>query len=95
MPAEPGRVLGQPQRRPDGAAPLVPVLLPGPSPGPAIAAFSISRHITGPAAWTAALVVMALAGVLTRLAVVWIRGRRLTAAAAPAVATTVRAAASA
>ena len=33
LPAEPGRVLGQPQRRPDGAPPLVPVLLPGPRPG--------------------------------------------------------------
>ena len=54
--------------------------------GPAIAAFSISHHITGPAAWTAALVMMALADVLTRLAVVWIRGRRLTAAAPAAAA---------
>jgi len=43
--------------------------------GPAIAAFSIAHHITGPAAWTAALVMMALADVLTRLAAVWIRGR--------------------
>jgi hypothetical protein len=47
--------------------------------GPAIAALSIAHHITGPAAWTAALVMMALADVLTRLAVVWIRGHRLTA----------------
>ena len=31
--------------------------------GPAIAAFSIAHHITGPAAWTAALVMMALADV--------------------------------
>jgi len=38
---------------------------------------------------------MALADALTRLAVVWIRGRRLTAPAAPAAATTARAAASA
>ena len=30
--------------------------------GPAIAAFSIAHHITGSAAWTAALVMMALAG---------------------------------
>jgi hypothetical protein len=51
---------------------------------PAIAAFSISHHITGSAAWTAALVMMALADVLTRLAVVWIRGRRLTATGTPA-----------
>ena len=54
--------------------------------GPAIAAFSIAHHITGSAAWTAALVMMALADVLTRLAVVWIRGRRLTATATPATA---------
>ncbi len=32
--AKPGRVLGQPQRRPDGAPPMVPVLLPGPRRGP-------------------------------------------------------------
>ena len=54
--------------------------------GPAIAAFSIAHHITGPAAWTAALVMMALADVLTRLAVVWIRGRQLTATTTPAIA---------
>ena len=54
--------------------------------GPAIAAFSISHHITGPAAWTAALVMMALADVLTRLGVVWIRGRRLTATDTPVTA---------
>ena len=46
--------------------------------GPAIAAFSIAHHITGPAAWTAALVMMALADVLTRLVVVFLRGHRLT-----------------
>jgi hypothetical protein len=34
LPAQPGRVLGQPQHRPDGAPPLVPVLLPGPGPAP-------------------------------------------------------------
>ena len=38
--------------------------------GPAIAAFSIAHHISGSAAWTAALVMMALADVLTRLAIV-------------------------
>jgi hypothetical protein len=54
--------------------------------GPAIAAFSIAHHITGPAAWTAALVMMALADVLTRLAVVYLRGRRLTAASIPVIA---------
>ena len=46
--------------------------------GPAIARFSVAHHITGPGAWTAALVMMALADVLTRLAVVYLRGRRLT-----------------
>jgi hypothetical protein len=54
--------------------------------GPAIARFSIAHHITGSAAWTAALVMMALADVLTRLAVVWIRGRRLTATSIPVIA---------
>ncbi len=54
--------------------------------GPAIARFSVAHHITGSAAWVAALVMMALADVLTRLIVVWLRGRRLAApAAAPAV----------
>ena len=55
--------------------------------GPAIARFSIAHHITGPAAWIAALVMMALADVLTRLVVIYLRGRRLAAApAAPAAA---------
>jgi hypothetical protein len=45
--------------------------------GPAIARFSIAHHITGSAAWIAALVMMALADVLTRLAVIYLRGRRL------------------
>jgi hypothetical protein len=55
--------------------------------GPAIGRFSIAHHITGSAAWIAALVMMALADVLTRLAVVYLRGRRLAAApaAAPAL----------
>ena len=52
--------------------------------GPAIGRFSLAHHITGSAAWVAALVMMALADVLTRLAVVYMRGRRL--AAAPAAA---------
>ncbi len=45
------------------------------------------HHITGSNAWVAALVMMALADVLTRLAVVYLRGRRLAAApaAAPAL----------
>jgi hypothetical protein len=51
--------------------------------GPAIGRSSIAHHITGSNAWVAALVMMALADVLTRLAVVWLRGRRL--AAAPAL----------
>jgi hypothetical protein len=52
--------------------------------GPAIARFSIAHHITGSSAWVAALVMMALADVLTRLAVIYLRGRRLTAAPAAA-----------
>ena len=63
--------------------------------GPAIAAFSIAHHITGPAAWTAALVMMALADVLTRLAAVYLRGRSLAATAAPVVAASVPAGAGA
>ena len=49
--------------------------------GPAIARFSIAHQITGSAAWVAALIMMALADVLARLAVIYLRGRRLTAAA--------------
>jgi hypothetical protein len=52
--------------------------------GPAIARFSIAHQITGSAAWIAALIMMALADVLTRLVIVYTRGRRLTAAVAPA-----------
>jgi hypothetical protein len=52
--------------------------------GPAIARFSIAHQITGSAAWVAALIMMALADVLTRLAVIYVRGRRLAAAPAPA-----------
>ncbi len=63
--------------------------------GPAIAAFSIAHHITGPAAWTAALVMMALADVLTRLTVVYLRGRRLTASTTPVTAAPVPAGAGA
>ena len=57
--------------------------------------FSIAPHIIGPAAWTAALVMMALADVLTRLAVVWMRGHRLTIKAAPVTAAAVQAGAGA
>jgi hypothetical protein len=49
--------------------------------GPAIARFSIAHQITGSAVWVAALIMMALADVLTRLIVIYVRGRRLTAAA--------------
>jgi hypothetical protein len=63
--------------------------------GPAIARFSIACHITGSAAWTAALVMMALADVLTRLVVVYLRGRRLTAKTAPVIATSAQVGASA
>jgi hypothetical protein len=52
--------------------------------GPAITRFSIAHQITGESAWVAALIMMALADVLTRLAVIYVRGRRLTATAAPA-----------
>ncbi len=52
--------------------------------GPAIARFSVAHQITGSSAWVAALVMMALADVLTRLAVIYLRGRRLIAVPAPA-----------
>ena len=45
--------------------------------GPAIASLSTANHITGSAAWVAALVMMALADVLTRLVIIYLRGRRL------------------
>jgi hypothetical protein len=50
--------------------------------GPAIARFSVAHHITGSAAWVAALVMMALTDLLTQLVVIYLRGRQL--AAAPA-----------
>src|SRR6516165_8261703 len=59
--------------------------------GPAIARFSVAHHITGSAAWVAALVMMALADVLTRLVVIYLRGRRL--ASPPAAAASIPAAA--
>jgi hypothetical protein len=49
--------------------------------GPAIGRFSMAHQITGEPAWVAALIMMALADVLTRLVVIYVRGRRLTAAA--------------
>ena len=54
--------------------------------GPAIARFSVANHITGEAAWIAALIMMALADVLTRLVIIYLRGRRLTASAPAPVA---------
>ena len=54
--------------------------------GPAIARFSVASHITGEAAWIAALIMMALADVLTRLVIIYLRGRRLTASAPAPVA---------
>ena len=49
------------------------------SAGPAVARFSVAHQITGSAAWGAALVMMVLADVLTRLVVIYLRGRRLAA----------------
>ena len=54
--------------------------------GPAIARFRVAHHITGSAAFVAALVMMALADVLTRLVVIYLRGHRLAAGSAPAAA---------
>jgi hypothetical protein len=50
--------------------------------GPAIERFSVGHSITSVDAWVAALFLMALAEVVTRLAVLWIRSRRLPAATA-------------
>jgi hypothetical protein len=52
--------------------------------GPAIARFSVAHQITSSAAWVAALIMMALADVLTRLTVIYLRGRRLATASAAA-----------
>jgi hypothetical protein len=56
--------------------------------GPAVADFSVAHSISGADAWVAALVLMALADVLVRLAVVYLRGRSLTTTcpALPAIA---------
>jgi hypothetical protein len=54
--------------------------------GPAIARFSVAHQITGSAACVAALMLMALADVLTRLVVIYLRGHRLAAGSAAAVA---------
>ena len=44
--------------------------------GPAIARFSIARHITSADAWVAALVIMALAEVTARLVTLRLRARK-------------------
>ena len=49
---------------------------------PAIERFSVAHSITSVDAWVAALFLMALAEVITRLAVLWARSRRLPASAA-------------
>jgi hypothetical protein len=54
--------------------------------GKAIASFSVANHITGETAWIAALIMMALADVLTRLVIIYLRGRRLSASAPAPVA---------
>jgi hypothetical protein len=57
--------------------------------GPAVARFSVGYYVTGSSAWVAALMMMALADVLTP--VIYLLGRRL--AAAPAAAARIPAAA--
>jgi hypothetical protein len=42
---------------------------------PAVAHFSVVHHITSGAAWTAALVLMALAEVVSRTGVIWLKTR--------------------
>jgi hypothetical protein len=52
--------------------------------GPSIERFSVAHSITSVDAWVAALFLMALAEVVTRLAVLWLRSSRLPSADAPA-----------
>jgi hypothetical protein len=52
--------------------------------GPAVARFSVAHSITSADAWVAALVLMALAEVIARLAVLRLRARQLPAASVPA-----------
>jgi hypothetical protein len=54
--------------------------------GPAIGRFSVAHSITSVDAWAAAPVLMALAEVVTRLAVLWLRSSRLPSVDAPAAA---------
>jgi hypothetical protein len=53
--------------------------------GPAIARFSVAHQISGADAWVAALIIMALAEVAARLAVLRLRAARLPAPASAAV----------
>ncbi len=50
--------------------------------GPAIGRFSFTHQISGADAWAAALVMMALADVLARLVVLFLRARRMAAGTA-------------
>jgi hypothetical protein len=52
--------------------------------GPAIGRFSVAHSITSADAWVAALFMMAVAEVVTRLAVLWLRSSRLPSAVGPA-----------
>jgi hypothetical protein len=45
--------------------------------GPALGRFSAAHHITSATAWTAALVLMALAEVLVRTGLLWVRAQRV------------------
>jgi hypothetical protein len=45
--------------------------------GPALGRFSTAHHITSGAAWTAALVLMALGEVVVRTGVLWLRAQRV------------------
>ena len=51
----------------------------------AIGRFSMTHHLT-PAAWVTGLVLMAFAEVVSRILVLWVRSRALTALATPAIA---------
>ncbi len=51
--------------------------------GPAIGRFSFTHQISGADAWAAALVMMALADVLARLVVLFLRARRMAALPVP------------
>jgi hypothetical protein len=78
-PGRAGAPAGQHVGRRRGGGRLAFAVAAGNGAGPTIARFSIAHHITGSAAWVTALVMMALADVLTRLVTIYLRGRRLTA----------------